>query len=262
MKEKERPKSIPEDLRGMARAAVFGGLTAAMYGTFKVHETMVGPDRRGSLLDRYRRAWLQATMELFGVELTVVPGPPRPPTGPRLVVSNHRSALDILVLMKVFEGHFLSRADLKEWPLLGALARLGGTIFVDRADGASRTAAAMAVRRKLSEGRTVIVFPEGTTFAGDDVRTFHGGAFAAGRDLGVEVVPVGIAYPPGTEFGDETFLEHLKRVANRRRTQVVAYIGQPGPLEDDPRAMAETYRREVQELVYQARKVLEERERR
>jgi 1-acyl-sn-glycerol-3-phosphate acyltransferase len=241
-------------VRQPVRAVSFGGVTTAMLAAFKVHERLVPTERREALLDRYRRVWLDAALGMFGIETEVHPAPPLPATGARLVVSNHRSALDIPVLLRLFDGYVLSRADLAGWPLLGTVARTAGTIFVEREQGASRAAAARAIRRKLAEGATVIVYPEGTTHVGDEVHRFHSGAFAAAKGLGVQVVPVGLAYAPGTEFGEETFLAHLGRTAGRRRTRVVACIGEPLTIGDDARALADECRARVQSLVHEARK--------
>lgn len=241
-----------------ARAAGFGGLTAAMLAVYEAHRR-IDPARQPELLARYRARWLDVMLKLFGVDLTVLPGPPPPAHGARLVVSNHRSALDIAILLRLFGGNFLSRGDIADWPLFGAVARVGGTIFVDRGEGMSRASAARTVRRRLAEGGTVLVFPEGTTYGGDEVRPFHAGTFVAGRGLPVEVVPVGLAYEPGAEYHEDSFLEHLGATAGRRRTRVVACIGAGRPLEGETRALAVAYRDEVQTLVDAARAALESR---
>jgi hypothetical protein len=71
----------------------------------------------------------------------------------------------------------------------------------------------------------VIVFPEGTTAPGDAVLAFQQGAFVAARGLPVEIVPVGIAYPPGSEYLEETFFQHMVRMARRKHTPVCCVVG-------------------------------------
>lgn len=242
-----------------ARALGFGGATAALLGAYEIHRRALPQSAHEALLARYRVAWLDLTLRLFGVDLGVSPAPPPAARRARLAVSNHRSALDIAIMLRLFGGNIVSRADLARWPLLGAVARVGGTIFVEREAGMSRVAAARAVRRRLSEGGTVVVFPEGTTYEGDEVRPFHAGLFAALKGLDAEVVPVGLAYEPGAEFGDESFLEHLASTASRPRTRVVARIGTPRVLVGEPRAQAEDLRAEVQRLVREARGIFETR---
>lgn len=177
-------------------------------------------------------------------------------SGARLIVSNHRTTLDVLVLLSLFGGRFLSRADLAGWPLVGRGAKSAGVVFVDRTDRGSGAQAIRALRRMLREGRSVAVFPEGSTFPGDEVRPFLPGAFAAARGLDVELLPVGIAYPEGTEWFEESFGSHVGKLAGRRRTDVTVCIGEPrrshgaGPAE-----LAEGLRVEVQRLTTRARRL-------
>ncbi len=173
----------------------------------------------------------------------------------RLVVANHRHALDIPIVLSLFHGRVLSRADVRDWPLLGSIARWGGTIFVDREKGMSRASAARAIRSGLRDGQTLVVFPEGTTHAGDEVREFHPGAFAGLRDLDVEIVPVGLAYPMGTEFVEDSFVEHLSNTAARSSLRVGIAIGTPVRASAGPREVARTIRESVQQQVLLARAV-------
>lgn len=174
----------------------------------------------------------------------------------RLVVANHRSPVDILIAIARIGGCVLSREDLARWPVLGPAARAAGTIFVDRDDRRSGAAAIRAIRKRLKEGRQVIVFPEGATFRGDDVQPFLGGAFAAARGLEVDILPVGFAYPEGTEFVDEPFTKHMLRTARRAQTNVGMAIGEPFSAEGPRDQLATEAQAQVQGLVRQARRVL------
>jgi 1-acyl-sn-glycerol-3-phosphate acyltransferase len=142
--------------------------------------------------------------------------------------------------------------------VLGPAAVSAETIFVDRKDTMSGVVAARTIRERLTRGRTVIVFPEGTTHAGDDVRSFHEGAFAAARGLKIEVIPVGIAYQAGSEFVEPTFGEHLARVAGRSQTRVACAIGDPKPMQGPRREVSANIRAEIQALVLKARAALHE----
>jgi 1-acyl-sn-glycerol-3-phosphate acyltransferase len=74
-----------------------------------------------------------------------------------------------------------------------------------------------------------MVFPEGTTFAGDEVRPFHAGAFVAAARANAEVIPVGLAYATGSEaaFVNETFVAHLGRVAAAEPSDLAVCVGEP-----------------------------------
>jgi lyso-ornithine lipid O-acyltransferase len=190
---------------------------------------------------------------VFGVEQHWAPGSIEPARRARLVVANHRSPLDIILMLQHFGGSVLARHDLEDWPVLGRAAREGGTIFVDRADPNSGLHAVRAIRRRLLAGQTVIVFPEGTTHRGDQVAAFRGGAFAAIRGLDVELLPVGLAYEPGAEFVDERFAEYVARMSRRRRTHVGLCAGQGRPAQGTREAIAAQLQADVQALVSAAR---------
>ncbi|MEI8256202.1 MAG: lysophospholipid acyltransferase family protein [Deltaproteobacteria bacterium] len=241
--------------RRVLRTATFGAVTGTMLVAFESHAALA-PSRRDALWDRYRSVYLDRVLDIFGVEAIRVPAVVPPARGPRLVVANHRSALDIALLLRHFGGHMLSRADLAKWPGLGVVARTAGTIFVDRSEGMKRAGAARVVRRRLAAGATITVFPEGTTHRGDEVRPFSAGLFAAAKGIGCEVVPVGIAYEPGAEFHEPTFVAHLGATASRARTRVAMVVGEGMLFEDDSRAMALRSHDAVQALVHRARALL------
>ena len=244
-----------------ARAAGMVGWTSVMLAAVESHKLvdrkLATGDAQEQIFERYMRTWTAGLLRMFGVDLRIVGELPPPASGPRMIVSNHRSALDIGVLLTHFGGSVLSRADLKDWPLLGLAAQKAQTIFVDRESKHSGAQAIRAIREQLQRGRTVSVFPEGTTFPGDEVRPFNAGAFAAARKLGVEYVPVGIAYPPGCEFTEPSFVAHVAAVAERPRTPAVLAVGAPLRIDGRANDVAERLRTDVQGLVDRARAELE-----
>jgi len=208
---------------------------------------------RSAVLDRYRRSWSRQVLWLLGVRIATEGSAPGRAARGRLVVANHRSPLDVLVLMSLFGGRFLSRGDVEGWPLVGAGARYIGTIFVDRSRRESGAAAIRAIRRSLSSGETVVVFPEGTTFRGDEVRPFLPGAFAAGKGLDIDIVPVGLAYPKGLEFVGESFVSWATRTTGARRTPIGVAVGTPHAMGPDTKRTAVEMHEEVQRLTGRAR---------
>lgn len=214
------------------RASGFVGLTAAMLPVFVAHHGKVPEAEKDTVRDLWVRRWARALLSLFSVDTVVlgsVPPPTRRGDRGRLVVANHRSAIDIGVLLATFGGTMVSRADLAKWPVIGAAARAVGTVFVDRDSAESGAATIRAIQKRLEEGATIILFPEGTTYDGDDVRSFFGGAFIAAARAGAEVLPVGLAYPKdsGAAFLNETFTQHLSRMAKSTTTRMVVSVGAP-----------------------------------
>jgi 1-acyl-sn-glycerol-3-phosphate acyltransferase len=104
------------------------------------------------------------------------------------------------------------------------------------------------------------VYPEGTTFAGDEVRPFRAGAFLAAQRAGAEIVPVGIAYGgSGASFLEESFPAHYRRVASSPKTRIGLVAGEPFRADSpDVEAIQRRAHAEVQLLVHRARAALAE----
>jgi 1-acyl-sn-glycerol-3-phosphate acyltransferase len=200
-------------------------------------------------------------LRLFGVRLRARKAPALSRGRGHLVVSNHRSTADILLLLRSFGGHMVSRADLSRWPLVGVAARSVGTVFVDRSDAVSGANAVRTIRTLLARGSTVIVFPEGTTFPDDEVRPFHAGAFVAALRSGADVVPVGLAYQTGSgaAFVNESFGAHLSRMAAAEPSSVAMCVGEPIAIAAGARAadLRERAHAAVQRLVREARALVD-----
>jgi len=252
--------SVTERARQAARASGFLGLTALMLPPFLARMAATSEADRDAVRDAWVGRWARGLLRLFAIEVVIDGVVPRPTQGHgrgRVVVSNHRSAIDIGVVLSTFGGTMVSRADLATWPVLGAAARAVGTVFVDRASAKSGAATIRSMQKLLEEGQTINLFPEGTTFEGDEVRPFHGGAFVSAVRAEAEILPVGIAYPSasGAAFIDETFPSHLARMAKSGATRMVVSVGTPFVARKSDRATDLTKRAhaEVQALVHRAR---------
>ena len=176
----------------------------------------------------------------------------------RIFICNHRSSCDIPVMFTLIEAHAISRHDLADWPILGRGARRVGTLFVDRE---SRRSGADVLRKTdaaLDAGEGVMMFPEGTSFIGDEVRPFRPGAFKAAQRAGAQIVPVGIAYDnDAVYYYKEPFLTHLSRLATQRAIRVAAVAGEPmTTVGRDPVELKEEAHATMQQLVNQARRRL------
>jgi len=118
---------------------------------------------------------------------------------PTLFVSNHTSYLDIIALGSLLDAAFVAKSEVRGWPGIGIVARLGRTVFVDRRRGKSREHRDALLDRLTRARESVILFPEGTTGDGNLVRAFKSALLSAaavkdrdGHPLAVQ--PVTIAY--------------------------------------------------------------------
>jgi 1-acyl-sn-glycerol-3-phosphate acyltransferase len=156
---------------------------------------------------------------------------------PRIIVSNHVSWTDVLVLgCQQAPLRFIAKSEVAGWPLMGAIARLTGTIFVERQRPRSILRVNAALAERLAAGEDIVLFAEATTGDGNRVRRFNAPHFAAARDFlrarpeaaYLDIAPVGIAYtrrdgvPLGrlkrsevAWYGDSDLLPHLWALVSR-----------------------------------------------
>jgi 1-acyl-sn-glycerol-3-phosphate acyltransferase len=172
-----------------------------------------------------------------------------PPRAPSVLVANHLSYFDPVVLAAYTPLTAVAKLDVAAWPLIGDSCRRLGVTFVDREDAMSGACALRRALRALEHGVSVLVFPEGTTTRGDQVLPFKRGIFGAARRAGVPVVPVALAYDrPGVAWvGDDPFLPHYVRAMAEPCTRVsVEYLS---PLTSErgqsAEGMAEAARRAI-----------------
>lgn len=226
-------------------------------GTF--HSWLIPKRKHHIYAPVYFKAWSKTLLTLFSVRLDLAFETGNKPDSGQLVISNHSSPLDIVILAYIFHGRFLSQIEIKHWPLIGYAARKLGTIFVNRGNAQSGMQAMTEIRKQLKmPGQPVVLFPESVASTGDKINRFRRGAFSAAKNTGIEVIPVGMAYPPGTEWIDETFVQHLRRVAVRPGGTIAVRVGHAYKLTDTPDKDAEIARGKIQKLVNSARKALDE----
>lgn len=121
-----------------------------------------------------------------------------PPRG--LIVSNHLSYLDILCYSSIAPCLFVSKSEVRGWPVFGRLATNGGTIYVDRKSRTDAAKVATKIENALRSGIRVVLFPEGTSSGGDTVLPFHAPLLESAIRAGATITPAAIVYE--MEHGD------------------------------------------------------------
>jgi lyso-ornithine lipid O-acyltransferase len=111
-----------------------------------------------------------------------------------LIVSNHLSYVDVLVLSALIPSVFITSVELKNTVLLGTLARLSGSIFVERRKPSGLKREIEDIVFALGQGLAVVLFPEGTTSNGDRVQLFKNSLFDSAVIAQVNIVPVCLRY--------------------------------------------------------------------
>lgn len=164
------------------------------------------------------QAWARQMLGVLGIPLEVEGSPP--PQGPVLLVINHISWLDILVVHAARHCRFVSKSDVKHWPLIGTLATGGGTLYIEREKRRDAMRVVHSMAQSLKDGDIVAVFPEGTTGNGRELLPFHGNLVQAAISAQVPAQPVALRFvdqATGDDsdgplyLGDDTLLSSLWR---------------------------------------------------
>lgn len=136
-------------------------------------------------------AWANLTCALFGLRVRLI-GELHP--GPLLVVANHQSWQDVIVLMSIEPMAFVAKQEIRTWPVVGLLVAAAGTLFLQRGNYQSSGLARDGMHQALAGDKTVLIFPEAGVPLIPGVGRFHGRLFAPAVDNEAPVQPVAIRY--------------------------------------------------------------------
>jgi len=193
--------------------------------------------------NRLPRVWHRTALRLIGIRVITHGALER--HRPMLIVSNHSSWLDILVLGSVADVTYVAKAEVRDWPVFGLLARLQRSIFIVREQKRRSQDQANEIAERMNAGEIVVLFPEGTTSDGNRLFTTKSTLFAAATSAvsqspagRVHVQPVAIAYtrihgmpmghyhrPVAAWPGDVEMLPHLIGVLETSALDVEVHFG-------------------------------------
>lgn len=140
---------------------------------------------------RLKRWWLGRIVRIVGGQVTAY-GDPAPAGS--LLASNHVSWLDIALLGGQTEITFLSKSEVKDWPIIGWVADKAGTLFIERGKRDGAKGASEKIEARLQHQERVLMFPEGTTTDNINILPFHARLFAAAVNANAPIQPVAIHY--------------------------------------------------------------------
>jgi 1-acyl-sn-glycerol-3-phosphate acyltransferase len=200
-------------LRGAARLARVGLHIAA--GMATVAWLYPRTDRPGRL--ELKRRWSARLLALLGVECRVKGGMA---TASALIVANHTSWVDIFAINALVPAAFVCKEEVRRWPAIGWLCARTDTIFMRRGSKRAARSTGVEVEQVLHDGRTVAVFPEGTTSPGGQVLPFHAALLQPAIATRRPVQPIALRYfdadnRPTTcaaYWGDMSFMRSLWQI--------------------------------------------------
>lgn len=215
--------------------------------------------RRAASRIRHRQmsAWARSALFLMGVRVES-DGPPPPPGS--LLVSNHLSYLDVLVLWSRVPATFVSKAEVRHWPVLGWAVTAAGTLYLERERRTAVKPMVDAVAERLALGETVVFFPEGTSSPGQELLPFRPSLFEAARAVGGRVHVASLAYAtddpttPASEtvawWGDAPFAAHFLGLLTLPRVRARLRFA-PTPVEADDRKEISRLARHAMEAIFE-----------
>lgn len=177
--------------------------------------------RRG----RLRQRWSKGLLTLLGFRVHI-DGDAL--ARPALLVANHVSWVDIFAINALAPSAFVSKADVRQWPVIGWLAAMNETVFLQRGSRGHARIINEEIATRMAAGRHVAVFPEGTTTDGSHVQHFHAALLQPAINAGQPVQPLALRYrTPDGAFtraaaydGDLSFMESLSAIVATPRIEV------------------------------------------
>jgi 1-acyl-sn-glycerol-3-phosphate acyltransferase len=233
-------------LRALARATVIAiqtvlAMIAVLLLAARASLFYVRSDGRPAVM----RLWARSVAWAMGLRI-VASGPL--PDAPCLIVANHLSYIDIIVLGSLVPAVFVAKTEVARWPLLGPASRAAGTLFTDRQNRWRLPTLLAGINRILDTGGVVVLFPEGTSSDGQRVLPFRSAVLEPASAGGYRVFFAALAYrtpataPPAREavcwWGDMTLIDHLWRMLALRRITARVVFGRDAGDHADRRATA------------------------
>ncbi len=171
-----------------------------------------------------------------------------------LIVANHVSWLDILAINALRPARFVSKADVRAWPVLGWLIACGGTLFIERERKRDALRVVHQVAQALRDGQTVAVFPEGTTSDGTGLLPFHANLLQAAISTQTPVQAVALRFGDATQrfspaapyVGDTPLAQSLWWVVMARGLQAhVSWLAPDPGVDTERRVLSERLRSQI-----------------
>jgi 1-acyl-sn-glycerol-3-phosphate acyltransferase len=217
---------------------------------------MVFPRLPQAQRDARVQAWALGMLARLAIKI-IVHGQP-PVTGPILLVANHISWLDIVVMHAARHCRFVSKGDVQHWPLVGTLATGSGTLYITRESRRDAMRVVHQMHHGLMQGDVLAVFPEGTTGDGTQLLPFHANLLQAAIAAQAPVQPVALSFVSSVTqamhcapifVDNDTLMQSLWRTLRASDVVAVVHYGQPELAQGrDRRAWAHDLRNTVSSL--------------
>ena len=234
---------------GIWRAFAVGFFSLVALAEISVTIPFVARSERLHARTAWLQHWSRFACRILGIRVTTRGSMPQ--SG--LLVCNHLSYLDVVVLSSIGPCVFVAKRDVAAWPLFGWLAHAAGTIFVDRERRLASADVVDLVREAIAGGSLVVLFPEGTSSDGSTVLPFKSSLLESAVQLRCPVAAAAIehALEDGSVadevcyWGDMTLLPHLLNLFSKREIRSKCSFSLPKIRAGDRKEIAAELREEI-----------------
>jgi lyso-ornithine lipid O-acyltransferase len=194
------------------------------------------PDR-WKIVSRWVQGFTRSMRAILNIKVTVEGAAPELERGGYVIISSHFGYLDGIVLGSLFPVIFVSKREVKSWPVVGWWTALCGTVFINRQRKGLVPLAVKEISRKLKQGANILLFPEGAATNGEKMLPFQTAPLAAPLRSGAIIVPVTLAYHRVEDqsvsainrdliycYGDRDFFPHFWKLLALRQVEVTVTI--------------------------------------
>ncbi|MDX1641645.1 MAG: lysophospholipid acyltransferase family protein [Balneolaceae bacterium] len=205
--------------------------------------------------NRCLKVWGTLVLRCLSTKIEIKGTPPEPPF---FLVSNHLSYLDIPVYYSCLKNTFVSKAEVKDWPVVGLMARTLGIIFIDRKRKRDVHRVNSVISSKINDKQGVILFPEGKTSAGDKILPFRPSLLQHPAIEGLDVHYAAIRYQTGkgdqparhsvSWWDDSSLGEHLIRLASNKSIIAEVTFGDISIQKEDRKELASELQKRVESV--------------
>jgi 1-acyl-sn-glycerol-3-phosphate acyltransferase len=187
--------------------------------------------------ERMVKQWAKTSLKILSVKIDFYG---QLPDEPVIIMANHRSYLDVMLILSMHPAAIVGKKELSHWPVIGQATKVARMILVDRSNAKSLMHTMAQIGKEVKNGNSVIVFPEGTTYPGPLTGIFKGGTFAVAVQHRAPILPCAIHLTDVNDawIGDDPFLFHFFRQMGKRKTTAQMWFGEPALADDTHQLMS------------------------
>lgn len=241
------------------------GILLILHLSYGMIQALIYPHLSPRRQRRMLRSWSRQMLSILNVGLQIEGTQPARSDGACLIVANHVSWLDSLVLNAIHPSRFVTDAKVRDWPFIGWLCERGGSIFIEGTMRQNVPTASQRIEKLLGQGACVALFPEGTATDGRQVGHFHSALIQSAIDTGARLFPIALRYQcmdgrlstDAAFTGDMTLLHSVWRVLRSPRFNALLRFTPPRMTTgENRRVMARAAQQAIAQALLSAEKPL------